>query len=36
VLRLSGRGSIHRECIRVLRETPDVEQEDLIQRFPAA
>jgi hypothetical protein len=35
VLRLSGRGSIHRECVRVLRETPDVEQESLIQRFPA-
>jgi hypothetical protein len=34
VLRLSGRGSIHRECVRVLRETPDVAQEDLIQRFP--
>lgn len=33
VTRLSGRGSIFRECVKALRETPDVD-DSLIQRFP--
>jgi hypothetical protein len=34
VLRLSGRGSIHRACIQALREAPDREIEMPLQRFP--
>jgi len=34
VLRIQGRGTIFRICVEALREQPDVEQEDKIQRFP--
>jgi hypothetical protein len=34
VLRIQGRGTIFRMCVAALREQADVEQTDLIQRFP--
>jgi len=36
VLRVQGRGTIFRMCVAAIRNAPDPEHADLLQRFPAA